>query len=70
MSEKSEVEVHRIIDTIRAILEPLDENDRAGVLTAIILWSALQQEDYMLAVGRLFARIVEFDEEVTREIMQ
>jgi hypothetical protein len=65
-----ESQVHRDLDTMRDILAPLDDDGRDGMLASIILWSAMHHEDRVAAIARLFDRVAEIEEEITREELQ
>ena len=66
-NKKSESEVRCDLDTMRDILAPLDDDGRDGVLATMILWCAIQHEDRVAAITRLFDRVAKIEEEMTKE---
>jgi hypothetical protein len=67
---KSESQVHRDLDTMRAILAPLDDDGREGLLATILLWFLTRHEDRETALDHLIVRMDEIESDLEREARQ
>jgi hypothetical protein len=67
---KSQSDVYRDLDTMRAILAPLDDDGRTNMLAIIILWFVVQYADRDVAIDHLIGRVAELERDIEGSILQ